>query len=460
MTQAPPPAAAVKQTNHGLREVLAAVVQNPRVALMLTLGFSSGLPFMLTAATLGYWLRDEGTSLKAIGFISWVGLAYTVKVFWAPIVDRVDIPLLSKFGRRRGWMIFAQLMIAAGLVAMAVTGPSAGLTTIGVAALVVAVASATQDIAVDALRIESAQDSEELGLFTAAFQLGYRVAILVADAAILIMAQHFGWPLSYVVMALLMAVGVVSTILVGEPKQAERVLAAKRALWTPSGFFDAVIGPFISFFKVFGWAGLLMLVMISLYRVPDFVIGPMATPFYHDLGFSKDLVGSIRLSAGLAGTLTGIAIGGVVVASLGYLRGLIAAGVVQGLAVASFSLLAILGPSPLLFGAVMFTDNMGYALAGVALVTYMSSLTTLGYTATQYALLSSVYTIFGKILKGFSGAVVEGVQASGHTLMQAYAIFFIGAGAIGIPAILLCLWLAALRPRQAALTEEASSGRS
>jgi PAT family beta-lactamase induction signal transducer AmpG len=261
-------------------------------------------------------------------------------------------------------------------------------------------------------------------------------------------------------MALLMAVGVVSTILVGEPKQAERVLAAKRALWTPSGFFDAVIGPFISFFKVFGWAGLLMLVMISLYRVPDFVIGPMATPFYHDLGFSKDLVGSIRLSAGLAGTLTGIAIGGVVVASLGYLRGLIAAGVVQGLAVASFSLLAILGPSPLLFGAVMFTDNMGYALAGVALVTYMSSLTTLGYTATQYALLSSVYTIFGKILKGFSGAVVEGVQASGHTLMQAYAIFFIGAGAIGIPAILLCLWLAALRPRQAALTEEASSGRS
>jgi PAT family beta-lactamase induction signal transducer AmpG len=459
MTQAPPPAAAVKHTNHGLREVLAAVVKNPRVALMLTLGFSSGLPFMLTAATLGYWLRDEGTSLKAIGFISWVGLAYTVKVFWAPIVDRVDIPLLSKFGRRRGWMIFSQLMIAAGLVGMAVTGPAAGLTTVGVAALVVAVASATQDIAVDALRIESAQDSEELGLFTAAFQLGYRVAILVADAAILIMAQHFGWPLSYGVMALLMGVGVVSTILVGEPKQAERVLAAKRALWTPSGFFDAVIGPFISFFKVFGWAGLLMLVMISLYRVPDFVIGPMATPFYHDLGFSKDLVGSIRLSAGLAGTLTGIAIGGVVVASLGYLRGLIAAGVVQGLAVASFSLLAILGPSPLLFGAVMFTDNMGYALAGVALVTYMSSLTTLGYTATQYALLSSVYTIFGKILKGFSGAVVEGVQASGHTLMQSYAIFFIGAGAIGIPAILLCLWLETIKPRQAIL-DEASSGRS
>ena len=460
MSKASAANAAGKGKGHSLREVLSAVRRNPRVAVMLALGFSSGLPFMLTAATLGYWLRDEGTSLKAIGFISWVGLAYSFKFLWSPIVDRVDLPLLGKLGRRRGWMVFAQLVVGVGLFAMASTGPSAGLGVVGAAALLVAFASATQDIAVDALRIEAAEDSEELGLFTAAFQLGYRIAVLVSDALILILAQHFGWPLSYGVMAVLMTVGVAATLMIGEPKQAAEALAAKRPLWTPSGLVDAVVGPFVSFFKTFGWAALLMLVMITLYRLPEFVMGPMATPFYHDLGFTKDFVGGIRLSAGLAGTLSGIAVGGLLVASLGYVRGLIVGGIMQGLAVASFALLAFFGSSPLLFGAVMFFDNLGVGVAGVARVTYMSSLTTLGYTATQYALLSSSYTWVGKLAKGFSGAIVESIQAAGYSLMHAYGIFFIGAGAIGIPAVLLCVWLAALPERQAARAAEDSSGRS
>jgi PAT family beta-lactamase induction signal transducer AmpG len=459
MTQAPPPLATVKPKRHSLREVVGSL-RRPRVALMLALGFSSGLPFMLTAATLGYWLRDEGTSLKAIGFISWVGLAYSFKFLWSPIVDRVDLPILGRFGRRRGWIFFAQLLVAAGLVAMAVTGPSAGLGVIGAAALLVAFASATQDIAIDAMRIEAADDAEELGLFTGAFQLGYRLAVLVSDAAILIMAQHFGWPLSYGVMALLMGIGVFAAFMIGEPKRAAQVMSAKRPLWSPSGFVDAVIGPFIAFFRTFGWTALLMLVMITLYRLPEFVMGPMATPFYHDLGFTKDFVGGVRLSAGLAGTLAGITVGGILVASLGHVKGLIVGGVMQALAIGSFALLGVFGPDPRLFGAVMFFDNLGVGAAGVALVTYMSGLTTLGYTATQYALLSSSYTWVGKILKGFSGAVVEGIQASGHTLMESYAIFFVGAGAIGLPAVLLCVWLAAVNARQAALTEETSSGRS
>jgi PAT family beta-lactamase induction signal transducer AmpG len=231
-------------------------------------------------------------------------------------------------------------------------------------------------------------------------------------------------------------------------------------LWTPSGFTDAVLGPFVAFFKTFGWTAILMLVMITLYRLPEFVMGPMATPFYHDLGFTKDFVGGIRLSAGLAGTLAGIAVGGILVASLGHVRGLIVGGVLQALAIGSFALLAIFGPDPRLFGGVMFFDNLGVGIAGVCLVTYMSGLTTLGYTATQYALLSSSYTWVGKILKGFTGAAVEAIQASGHTLMQSYAIFFIGAGAIGLPAVLLCVWLAAINSRQAALAPEASNGRS
>src|SRR5262245_52623917 len=179
----------------------------PKVAVMLMLGFSSGLPFFLSGNTLGYWLRDVGTTLQAIGFLSWVGLAYSLKFLWAPIIDRVDAPLLGGLGRRRGWMLLAQLLVAAGLFALAVRGPSHGLTAVGVFALIVAFASSTQDIVVDAWRIEAASDSDQLGLLSAAYQLGYRAAILLTDALILIIANHFGWPISYMTMAVLMGIG-------------------------------------------------------------------------------------------------------------------------------------------------------------------------------------------------------------------------------------------------------------
>ena len=423
----------------GLGRVLQALGR-PRVALMLALGFSSGLPFLLTAATLGYWLRDEGTSLKAIGFISWVGLAYSFKFLWAPIVDRVSPPGLSWLGRRRSWLLVTQVVLIGGLIAMAMIGPAGGLATLGAAALVVAFASATQDISVDALRIESALDEEELGLFTGSFQLGYRLAVLASDALILILAQHFGWKLSYGVMAVLMLIGVAATFLVKEPARAEEVLAEQRPLWTPRGFFDSVVGPFVSFFRTYGLVALVMLLMITLYRLPEFMMGPMATPFYHDLGFAKDFVGGTRLSAGLAGTLCGIAGGGLIAAGLGRMRGLIAGALLQGLAIASFSLLALLGPHHWLFAMVMFFDNFGVGAAGVLLVTYMSSLTSLGYTATQYALLSSSYAWIGKVVKGFSGVIVEGLAAT-YGLMGAYAIFFIGCGLVGLPALVLCLVL-------------------
>jgi PAT family beta-lactamase induction signal transducer AmpG len=439
------PSAAKPSHKANSHQVLRALGQRP-VLVMLLLGFSSGLPFLLTAGTFGYWLRDSGTSLKAIGFLSWVGFAYSFKFLWSPVIDRVDAPLLGRrFGRRRGWMLIAQGTVAAGLVAMALTTPAAGLATIGAAALVVAFASSTQDIVIDAWRIEAAATSEELGLLSSAYQLGYRVAVLVSDAAILILANHFGWPLSYGVMALLMGVGVAATLMAKEPARAEAALEAKTdaaPLWTPRGFLDAVIGPFVAFFRTYGATALLMLLFISLYRLPEFVMGPMATPFYHDLGLSKDVVGAVRGSFGLVASFAGIAAGGIAVARLGAFKGLILGGVLQALAIASFALPAVYGGDPRLFAAVMSADNFGVSVAGVALVTYMSSLTTLGYTASQYALLSSSYAMIGKFLKGFSGAVVEGLVAQGHTLMQAYAIFFVGAGAIGLPSVLLCLVLA------------------
>jgi MFS transporter, PAT family, beta-lactamase induction signal transducer AmpG len=415
----------------------------PKAVAMLLLGFSSGLPFLLTGNTLGYWLREEGTSLTAIGFLSWVGLAYSLKPLWAPVIDRTDAPLFGALGRRRGWMVFAQLIVCAGLFAMSAIGPHGGFAALGAVALAVALASSTQDIVIDAWRIEVADSNNELGLLTSAHQFGYRAALLVTDALILFAASHFGWPVSYGVMGVLMIFGFMATWLATEPVRAADTAEMRNAakpIWTIGGFWDAVIGPFAVFFRTHGTLALLMLAMISLYRLPEFVMGPMANPFYNDLGLTKDMVGGVRASLGLSFSLLGIAAAGLCAVRFGYIKALIAGAVLQGLAVGSFALLSYSGTDLTVFSAVMAADSFGNAFAGVALVTYMSSLTSLGYTATQYALLSSTYAYLGKLLKGPSGAVVEALSHT-HALLESYAIFFAGAGAIGIPALILCFIL-------------------
>src|SRR5438128_1891132 len=432
------------------RSVIASL-QQPKVAVMLMLGFSSGLPFFLTGNTLGYWMRDEGTALTAIGFLSWVGLAYSLKFLWAPFIDRLDAPGFGRLGRRRGWMIVSQLLVATGLLAISVIGLNAGLAPLGILALIVAFSSSTQDIVVDAWRIEAAADGDELGLLSAAYQLGYRFAVIVSDALILIMASHWGWPMSYAVMGALMAIGVGASLVAVEPLRGRAAFEAKAVapLTSARGFFDAVIGPFTEFFRVYGWLALLMLAMISFYQLPEFVMGPMANPFYHDLGLSKDAVGAVRASVGLAATLLGIAAGGFSALRFGYIKTLIAGVILKILVIANFATMAYAGPDVRVFGAVIFADNFGIGFAGVALVTYMSSLTSLGYTATQYALLSSAYTYVGKFAKGFSGVMVERL-AAGRTLLEGYALFFIGAGLLGIPALILCLVLARTTKSRAA----------
>jgi PAT family beta-lactamase induction signal transducer AmpG len=439
------------QVNARRRRDVIASLRQPKVAVMLMMGFSSGLPFLLTGNTLGYWMRDEGTTLAAIGFLSWVGLAYSVKFLWAPLIDRLDAPVFGRLGRRRGWMIVSQLLVAVGLLGLSVMGLKAGLAALGTLALIVAFASSTQDIVVDAWRIEAADDSDELGLLSAAYQLGYRFALLITEALILIVANHWGWPISYAAMAALMAIGLCASMVAVEPVRARKVFEAKAEtapLSSVRGLVDAVLGPFTEFFRVYGWLALLMLAMISFYRLPEFVMGPMANPYYHDLGLSKDAVGVIRASIGLVAVLLGIAAGGFSALRFGYLRTLIIGVILQSLVIANFAILAYLGPDLRIFGAVMAADNFGIGFAGVALVTYMSSLTSLGYTATQYALLSSAYTYVGKFAKGFSGVMVERL-AAGRTLLEGYGLFFIGAGLLGIPALILCIVLARVT-RQAA----------
>jgi PAT family beta-lactamase induction signal transducer AmpG len=417
-------------------------LRQPKVAVMLGLGFASGLPFLLTQNTLGYWLRDEDISLKAIGFASWVGLAYVAKPFWSPIVDRVDVPLLGRLGRRRGWMLLAQLVVAAGLLGMAATGPAAGLATLVGFAIVVAFASATQDIVVDAWRIEAASDGEEIGLLSSAAQLGYRIAILVADAAIIAGAAHFGWPASYAAMAALMAIGVVASIAAFEPARADAVMHGKAPLWTPRGFFDAVVGPFIDFFGKHRWLGLLMLAAIAFYRLPDFLMGPMYNPYYHDLGLTKDVVAAVRAATGLPGAFIGIAVSGLFAVRFGLFPTLVVGSVLQGLGTAGFALLSV-HHDLTTFTAVMALDNFAQAFAGVALVAYMSSLTGLGYTATQYALLSSTYAFLGKFLKGYSGLAVEALQAR-QGVLPGYATAWIATGLTALAPIVLMLLLARL----------------
>jgi PAT family beta-lactamase induction signal transducer AmpG len=410
-----------------------------KVAVMLALGFSSGLPFLLTANTFGYWLRDEGTSLIAIGFISWVGFAYAFKVYWSPLVDRVDVPILGRLGRRRGWMMLCQILVALGLLGMSLVGVKGGLGPIGAFALLTAFASATQDIAIDAWRIEAASDAEEVGLLTSAAQLGYRIALLITDAAIIAAAQRVGWPISYVAMAVLMAVGMAATFFAFEPQRADEVLHNKPPLWSARGLLDALIGPFVDFFRKHKLAGLVILLMVALYRLPDFIMGPMYNPYYHDLGVSKDTVAVVRGSFGLVATFVGLGAAGLTAIRIGILPTLIVGLVLEAFGTGAFALLA-LHVNDVVFAIVMSLDSFAQAFAGVALVTYMSSLTSLGYTATQYAMLSSTYALLGKFLKGFSGVAVDTLTPH-YGLLGAYATAFIGTALTAIPAMLLIMLL-------------------
>jgi PAT family beta-lactamase induction signal transducer AmpG len=423
-----------------------------KVLVMLLLGFSSGLPIYLVGNTLGFWMRENGIELSTIGFLSWVGLAYSLKFLWAPLVDKLDAPLVGRWlGRRRGWMLWSQIVAGAALVGMALIEPREGqlmlagwaldhLLVFGAMALVVAFASSTQDIVIDAWRIEVAESNEQQGLLTSTSALGYRAALLVTDSLILIFAAGIGWSMSYHVMGALMAVGVVATFMAREPEATRLAAAAEPKLFTARGLFDALIGPFVAFFTHHGKWALLMLLAISLYRLPDFVMGPMANPFYADLGIAKETVGAVRGSVGLVATILGIAAAGLSAVRFGFIPTLLAGAVLGPGSNLAFAYLALHGADPGVFSAVMIIDNFCSGFAGVALIGYMSSLTSIGYTATQYALLSSFYALLGKVLKGLSGVSVE-YLAQGRTLLEGYSLFFTGTALLGIPVLILCLLL-------------------
>ena len=428
------------------------IYREPKVLAMLFLGFSAGLPFMLVFSTLSAWLRDAGIERTAIGMLSWVGLVFTLKFFWAPIVDRLPLPWLTRvLGRRRSWMLVAQIGIVFALIHLGASDPSTGkLLPIALAALLLAFSSATQDIALDAWRIESAPVAMQ-GAMSAGYQLGYRIAIIVGSAGALWIAAEAGWHAAYLTMGALGTIGIVTTLVIAEPQvtvprtsfeQEQRVVSfvANRPHWNPTlramgaWFVGAVVCPFVDFFARFGAKlAVLILALVCTYRLTDFTMGVMANPFYLDVGYSLKQIAAVAKFFSSFATIAGVLVAGVVVAKLGALRSLgvgIVLTIVSNLAFMALALVP--NPGNALLAFVVSADNFSMAIAGTAFMAYLSSLTSSAYTATQYALFSSLYALPGKILMGLSGAFVDHFG---------YPMFFIYTSALSIPALVLIIVL-------------------
>lgn len=445
------------------------IYAHQRVVGMLFLGFSAGLPLLLVLGTLSFWLREAGIDRATIGHLSWVGLAYGCKWAWAPLVDRLPLlGLTAWLGRRRAWLLASQAAIVCALVALANSDPAKHLHYTVWCALAVAFASATQDIALDAYRIEAVEQRLQ-GAMAAMYQAGYRGANLLASAGVLWIAAAFDpsagsyeylpWRIAYLVMAACMSVGIVTTLLIAEPdlptntvhpRSAGRAGASLTHRRVPlrlqrAGRWldDAVVAPFRDFTARFGWQAVLILTLIATYRISDIVMGVMSNPFYVDLGYTKDEVATVTKVFGVVMTVVGAVLGGILTARFGVLRTLMLGAFLSAATNLLFVWLAGRGHDVV---GLMFTisaDNLSGGIASSAFVAYLSGLTNCAYSATQYALFSSVMLLLPKFIAGFSGTVVDA---------YGYAVFFSTTALIGLP-VLGLVWLAAHFQRT-------SSGRS
>lgn len=425
------------------------VYTRPQVITMLFLGFAAGLPLLLVFSTLTAWLRDMEISRSTIGFFGWVGITYSIKVFWAPVVDRLQLPFLTKkLGQRRSWILVGQLGVIIGLMAMVASEPmvlSGSLVGIALCSVLVAFSSSTQDIAIDAFRIESAID-EYQGAMSASYIFGYRIAMLVAGAGAFYLADWSCWGTAYAVMAALMLVGVTTVLMVREPEHKvlantigldtelkHRLHADEPGYWyrLEAWFVGAVVAPFVEFFQRNGSWVFMILAFIGLFRLSDITMGIMANPFYLDLGFSKTDIANIGKVFGFFMTLAGSFLGGLFVVRYGIYRPLIAGAIMVALTNLLFVQLANIGADLTWLAVVISGDNLSGGFSNAVFIAYLSSMTNRAYTATQYALFSSLMTLPGKFFSGFSGVIVD---------TSSYQAFFVYAALMGLPAIFLaCL---------------------
>jgi len=437
-----------------------ATYTHPRVVTFLFLGFSAGLPFLLVFSTLSAWMRQDGVSLAAIGFVSWIGITYSFKFVWSPVVDRVPLPLLTRWlGRRRSWMLLAQTGIGLGLLGMSFCNPRTDLVSLVLFALLVAFSSATQDIAMDAFRIEVTDQSLQ-GATAATYQFGYGIAArLIAGAGALYMAEFGSWAFAYRVMAACALVGFATTLVISEPPPhaAEGTVEREGKIadfaaglgplphWLREALiflYGAIVCPFVDFFVRYRWHGVTLLAFIGLFRLSDIAMGVMANPFYVDMGFTLAQIANVTKLYGFVMSMLGAFLGGVLVFRVGAPRLLAASVFLMAVSNLTFAWLAYVGtPDTTILTVAISIDNLVTGMSGTIFIAFLSSLTNAAYTATQYALFTSIMTLPGKLIAGYSGRIVEKMQQARYSTFNfgGYEGFFIYTALLGLPALILAI---------------------
>lgn len=406
-----------------------------RMPVMLALGFSSGFPLALVVGTLTLWLKDSGITLAAIGAMSLIKAPFSFKWVWAPFVDRFKLPVLHRFGQLRSWALLSQTLLLAGILGMAAVHPENGLTPLIVFAVIVVFASGTQDIVLDAYRIERFEEQEQAA-GVAVFTLGYRLGMIFSGAGALFLSDIIGWNKVYAVMSLGAVVGQITILLVKEPPQKN-----KTAYENVHSFIKyAVVAPLTDFLRRKDW--LTIIAFIFFYRMSDAYMGQMAYPFFDDLGFTKSQIAAASKIYGMLATIAGGFIGGMVMNRLGMYRGLMLCGILQSLTNFIYVLQAQIGNQFAMLCTTIAFDNIAGGMATIAFVAYLSSLCNKKYTATQYALLSSLMTLARDIFAATSGWLAE---------LVSWETFFILTVFMGVPAILLLLKLMYAKPSSEAV---------
>jgi len=403
----------------------------PVMLIMLALGFASGLPYMMVFQKMSFWLREVGIERSTIGFFYWVTFAYSFKFLWAPVVDNLKLPFLTKWlGHRRSWMLLAIVGTVIGMAVIGLSDPAVNLTHTVIGALILSFAGATLDISIDAWRIESAPNEEQAQM-AAVYTLGYRFAIMASGLA-LAMAGWFNWSVAFITLAALMSLNVIILLLfVQEPVRVTR----RRMQNAKDVIIEYIVNPFLSIISRMGkWAPVVLL-LVAFYRISDFTMGVMAYPLYSDLGFAKQAVGLISSGYGVWITILGAMVGGLFVVRFGLMRSLLLGAVLTMITTAAYAWLSV-QPDPLVRNlfVTIAADNIAGGFAATVFIAYLSSLVDKRYTATQYAFLSSLYSFFLKFASGFSGVFVDEIG---------YEKFFYLTAAYCIPVIALILFLMA-----------------
>ncbi len=403
----------------GIRRAFA----TPSALTLLLLGFGSGLPFLLVGYTLSTWLRDTGVALSAIGLVSYASFFYVLKFLWAPLIDRYPLPFL---GRRKGWLAISQIILIGALISMALLGPTSSLALFVVLAGLVAFAGATQDIVVDAYRIEIAPVKSQAAL-AAAYILGYRIALILSGAIALYLAELVGWTNAYLTMAACMLLPLIAGLLSKEPDPTNALSIREIHLR------DAFLKPFQEFFSRNGvLLALALLAFVGLFKLPDQMIGVLAGPFYLDSGYTKADIATVSKLYGVWIGIAGAFLGGICVAAFNIRHVLVVAAIAVAVSNLAYLLMAVHPAETWAFFATISADNLSQGFAGVVLVAFMSGLTDRNFTATQYALLASLANLPGKFIGGVSGYIVEATD---------YQTFFILSTFSVVPTLLLLAWL-------------------